>query len=103
MGSSESILTTHVGSLVRPAELLDMVISQVAGEPVDQSDFDALVAKSVKEAVRKQAEVGIDIPSDGEFSKPDFHSYVVNRLGGLETRPSANTGFNYPKLAEEFP
>jgi 5-methyltetrahydropteroyltriglutamate--homocysteine methyltransferase len=99
----ERILTTHVGSLVRPAPLLEMLVDQAAGNPVDQSAFEALVAKSVKEVVAKQAEVGIDIPSDGEFSKPDFHSYVVNRLGGLETRPSTNTGFNYPKLAEEFP
>jgi 5-methyltetrahydropteroyltriglutamate--homocysteine methyltransferase len=61
------------------------------------------VAKSVKDVVAKQAEVGVDIPSDGEFSKPDFHNYIVSRLGGLEQSTSTNKGFNYPKLAEEFP
>jgi len=102
-GLGERILTTHVGSLIRPVELLEMVIDQVAGNPVDEDAFDALVARSVKDVVAKQAEVGIDIPSDGEFSKSDFHSYVLKRLGGLETQPSKSNGFNYPKLAEEFP
>jgi 5-methyltetrahydropteroyltriglutamate--homocysteine methyltransferase len=103
MESGERILTTHVGSLVRPPELLDMVIGRLAGESIDQSKFDALVTTSVKDVVRKQAEVGIDIPSDGEFSKPDFHSYILGRLGGMESRPHASGGFNYPKLRDEFP
>jgi len=107
-GLGERILTTHVGSLVRPAAILEMIIDQLVGEPFDQQAFDALVARCVKDVVAKQAEVGIDIPSDGEFSKPDFHNYVVGRLGGLEVqpaqRPSAGgTGMYYPKLAEEFP
>ena len=84
----ERILTTHVGSLCRPAALLEMVIDQVAGNPVDQDAFDKLVASSVRDVVAKQAEVGVDIPSDGEFSKPDFASYVTRRLGGIETRPT---------------
>ncbi len=103
-GLGERILTTHVGSLVRPEPLLEMILDQVAGKEIDQDAFEALVKKSVNEVVAKQAEVGIDIPSDGEFSKPDFHSYVVRRLGGLETRPTdQNRSFNYPKLADEFP
>lgn len=104
-GLGERILTTHVGSLCRPAALLEMIIDGVAGNPVDQNAFDALVASSVKDVVAKQAEVGIDIPSDGEFSKPDFHNYILKRLGGLEVRPVTNTsgGLYYPKLAEEFP
>ena len=101
----ERILTTHVGSLCRPAALLEMVIDQVAGNPVDQDAFDKLVASSVRDVVAKQAEVGVDIPSDGEFSKPDFASYVTRRLGGIETRPTTRTsdGLYYPQLAEEFP
>ncbi len=107
-GLGERILTTHVGSLVRPAALLEMVIDGVAGNPVDEDAFEALVAQSVKEVVAKQAEVGIDVPSDGEFSKPDFHNYIVKRLGGLETQPVQRTpdgakGLYYPKLADEFP
>lgn len=99
----DRILTTHVGSLVRPTALLEMIIDRVAGEPVDDDAFEALVTSSVKDVVRKQAEAGIDIPSDGEFSKPDFHSYVVKRLGGIDIQPSKTGGFHYPKLADEFP
>jgi len=101
----ERILTTHVGSLVRPAALLEMIIDGVAGNPVDQAAFDALVASSVKDVVAKQADVGVDIPSDGEFSKPDFHNYIIKRLGGLEVRPpeTSTNAMYYPKLAEEFP
>ena len=102
-GLGERILTTHVGSLVRPVPLLEMILDQVSGNPVDEGAFNALVAESIKQVVAKQAEVGIDIPSDGEFSKSDFHSYVIRRLGGLESQSSDNKGFNYPKLAEEFP
>jgi len=106
-GLGERILTTHVGSLCRPAALLEMVIDRVAGNPVDRPAFDALVADSVKYVVAKQAEAGIDVPSDGEFSKPDFHNYILTRLGGLEAQPAEpivpGTGMYYPKLAEEFP
>ncbi|MBN8829832.1 MAG: cobalamin-independent methionine synthase II family protein [Sphingomonadales bacterium] len=104
----ERILTTHVGSLCRPAPLLEMVIDQVAGNPVDPAAFEAEVAKSVQYVVARQAEVGVDIPSDGEFSKPDFHNYIVKRLGGLEVQqvqrtPAGSAGMYYPKLDEEFP
>jgi 5-methyltetrahydropteroyltriglutamate--homocysteine methyltransferase len=80
-----------------------MIIDRVAGKAINNEAFNALVAESVKDVVAKQASIGVDIPSDGEFSKPDFHSYVVKRLGGLEAQASTSQGFNYPKLAEEFP
>ena len=107
-GLGERILTTHVGSLVRPAALIEMIIDEVAGHTVDQEAFDVLVTESVKNVVAKQAEVGIDVPSDGEFSKRDFHNYVVERLGGLEALPAQRSGVGtsvlyYPKLVDEFP
>jgi 5-methyltetrahydropteroyltriglutamate--homocysteine methyltransferase len=104
-GLGERILTTHVGSLCRPAALLEKVIARVAGERVDQAEFDAIVASSVDYVVAKQAEVGVDIPSDGEFSKPDFHNYIIGRLGGLDVRPvqATHAGLYYPKLDAEFP
>ncbi|WP_214624514.1 hypothetical protein [Sphingobium nicotianae] len=85
-----------------------MIIDDLVGIPLDREAFDALVARCVKDVVARQAEVGIDIPSDGEFSKPDFHNYVVKRLGGLEVQTTQRrsigaTGMYYPKLAEEFP
>jgi len=109
-GLGERILTTHVGSLVRPVALLEMVMDGVVGNPVDQDAFETLITESVKDVVAKQAKVGIDIPSDGEFSKRDFHNYVVERLSGIEAqsaqRKIAGTsagGLYYPKLADEFP
>ncbi|MBT2186445.1 hypothetical protein [Sphingobium nicotianae] len=103
-GLGERILTTHVGSLCRPAPLLEMVIDQVAGNPVDEAAFEAEVARSVKYVVDKQAEVGVDIPSDGEFSKPDFGSYITRRLGGIEqVKTAPSDGIYYPQLSEQFP
>ncbi|HEX5141387.1 MAG TPA: cobalamin-independent methionine synthase II family protein [Dehalococcoidia bacterium] len=104
--SSERILTTHVGSLVRPPEVLKHIIARVKHEPVDEEAFARDVREGVKEAVRKQAEAGIDVPSDGEFSKPSFSGYVTARLKGVETRRVETTGaqaMNYPILNEEFP
>ena len=105
--SSERILTTHVGSLVRPPEILRQIIAKVRHEPVDEEAFARSVRDGVKAVVKKQAEVGVDIPSDGEFSKPSFAGYVTERLGGLESRrvdtAPGSTQMNYPILNEEFP
>ena len=66
-----------------------------------------MVSKGVQENVRMQAEVGIDIPSDGEVGKPSFAGYITERLGGLqattEAPKSADNPMNYPILNEEFP
>jgi 5-methyltetrahydropteroyltriglutamate--homocysteine methyltransferase len=105
--STHRILTTHVGSLVRPPAILESILAQVSGKPVDADAFAAQVRDGVKDVVRMQAEVGIDIPSDGEYSKPSFAGYVTERLQGLETtrlEPRAEPGqMNYPILNEEFP
>lgn len=102
--STERILTTHVGSLVRPAEILEAILAQVRGLPYDVAKFEADVARGVKEVVRKQAEVGIDVPSDGEYSKPSFSRYIADRLDGLENRVERVAApMNYPLLNQEFP
>ena len=85
--SSERILTTHIGSLPRPADLLDMMKSRLAGEAVDEAAYDARVGAAVAETIGKQAECGIDVVADGEMSKPGFFSYVMQRLTGFEARP----------------
>lgn len=105
--STERILTTHVGSLVRPPEILEAILSQVAGRSFDEAKFETQLKSAVREVVHKQAEIGIDIPSDGEFSKPSFHGYITERLGGLEQivpekRP-AEAGAMYSMLREQFP
>jgi 5-methyltetrahydropteroyltriglutamate--homocysteine methyltransferase len=82
--STQRILTTHVGSLARPHPLLKLMQSQVAGEPYDEQAFASLSTEAVSDVVRRQAECGIDIVSDGEQSKAGFFAYVAERLTGLE-------------------
>src|SRR5690606_33523427 len=102
--STDRILTTHVGSLVRPADILVDILKQQTGKPVDEKAFEAKLAKAVKAVVRQQAEAGIDVPSDGEFSKHSFFHYVMERLGGIETLPPEQAPKPYyAKLTEEFP
>ena len=81
------IQTTHIGSLPRPHDLLDLMKAKFAGQPYDPKAYDAMVAKSVADCVRRQVECGIDIVTDGEFSKPGFFTYVQERLDGYEARP----------------
>ncbi len=81
--STDRILTTHAGSLPRPADLLDLV--QAGGaKAFDQGVHAERLRKAVGEIVRKQAELGIDVIDDGEFGKPSFVSYINDRLGGYE-------------------
>jgi 5-methyltetrahydropteroyltriglutamate--homocysteine methyltransferase len=84
--SSERILTTHVGSLPRPPDLLAMV--QANGADFDAPANAARLRAAVNEIVKKQIELGIDVIDDGEFGKPSFVSYVNERLGGFEVDPS---------------
>ncbi len=81
--SIDRILTTHVGSLPRPADLLEMNNARASGRPVDQSAWTTRVKASVLEVVRLQVESGVDIVNDGELSKSSWSSYVNNRLGGF--------------------
>jgi len=85
--SSERILTTHVGSLPRPKDLLDLMKAKVSGGTYDKAAYDQRVKSAVAECVRKQVQTGIDIVSDGEQGKPGFFSYVRERLEGFEARP----------------
>ena len=78
------ILTTHVGSLVRPTEITDMLHAMDRDEPVAEADYNACVRKAVADVVRKQAEVGIDIVSDGEMGKINWISYLFERMTGFE-------------------
>jgi 5-methyltetrahydropteroyltriglutamate--homocysteine methyltransferase len=75
------ILTTHAGSLPRPADLLAM--GEVNGK-ADAAAYEARLAQAVGEIVRKQVELGIDVVDDGEYGKPGFVTYVNERLSGFE-------------------
>ena len=86
--STDRILTTHVGSLIRPAPLQEFLRAKQAGKPYDEAAYQSCLKTSVAEVVRKQAEVGIDVVSDGEFGKSiSWSQYVLERLSGFERRP----------------
>ncbi|HEX5139585.1 MAG TPA: epoxyalkane--coenzyme M transferase, partial [Dehalococcoidia bacterium] len=84
MRSTDRILTTHTGSLPRPADLIDMIRAREQGESVDEAKFQARVRSAVAETVQKQVDEGIDVVSDGEEGKPSYATYVKNRLTGFE-------------------
>lgn len=100
--SVDRILTTHVGSLPRPADLLDLMKAKVSGLAYDKGAYDKRVKNAVAECVRKQVETGIDIVSDGEQSKPGFFSYVRERLDGFEERPQQKRKM-FPAEVAAFP
>jgi 5-methyltetrahydropteroyltriglutamate--homocysteine methyltransferase len=86
--STSRILTTHVGSLIRPDALQDFLRARQSGKPLDEAAYAACLTASVAEVVRQQAEAGIDVVSDGEFGKSiSWSQYVLERLSGFERRP----------------
>jgi 5-methyltetrahydropteroyltriglutamate--homocysteine methyltransferase len=83
--SDNRILTTHVGSLVRPPELLRFIEAMETGEEIDAASYEATLRSSVAKVVKRQQQAGIDIVSDGEFGKlRSWSFYVLDRLAGIE-------------------
>src|ERR1039457_7739678 len=78
------ILSTHVGSLPRPQDVIDIVSAEDRGELVDRAKYDALVLAAVRDRVRRQIEAGVDVVSDGEMSKIGYATYIRHRLSGFE-------------------
>lgn len=86
--STDRILTTHVGSLIRPDSVVEFLRAKQAGKPVDEIAHRATLAAEVKTVVQQQKDAGIDLPSDGEFGKGiSWSQYVLERLAGFERRP----------------
>jgi 5-methyltetrahydropteroyltriglutamate--homocysteine methyltransferase len=86
--SDKRILTTHVGSLVRPPELLKFIGAKQRGVAYDEKAYAACLGRSVVEVVERQKQAGIDVPSDGEFGKAiSWSQYALERLSGFERRP----------------
>jgi 5-methyltetrahydropteroyltriglutamate--homocysteine methyltransferase len=83
--SEHRILTTHVGSLVRPKELRDLAPAGQA--PTDPAKYEAVLSEATVDVVKKQAEIGIDIVSDGEYGKSSWSNYILKRISGFEIRP----------------
>ena len=80
MSSADRILTTHVGSLPRPVDFLDLMKNRLEGGAVDQAAYEARLKEAVAEIIRQQVDVGLDIVADGEMSKQGFFAYANERL-----------------------
>src|SRR5580658_9056205 len=85
--NTDRIQTTHIGSLPRPHRLLDAMKAKYSGQPYDDKAYQQALRAAVADVVREQVDCGIDIVTDGEFSKPGFFTYVRERLEGFEPRP----------------
>ena len=99
--STERILTTHVGSLPRPKELLDLMRNLLGGRG-DETEFEDRLRDSINDIVRQQVDHGLDVVGDGEQGKLGFSRYVTDRLDGFETRPRPGTEGFAPEVAD-FP
>ena len=93
--STDRILTSHVGSLIRPQDLQEFLRARQSGKPYDEKAYQQCLTRSVAEVVREQAQTGIDVPSDGEFGKSiSWSQYVLERLSGFERRPIRSDASN---------
>ena len=81
--STDAFLTTHTGSLPRPADLIRMMYAKEEGVPVDAAALGARIRAAVAEAVQNQVKAGVAIVNDGEMSKPSYATYVKDRLNGF--------------------
>jgi 5-methyltetrahydropteroyltriglutamate--homocysteine methyltransferase len=89
MPQANRILTTHVGSLVRPPKLIAFWRAIEDGKPYNEAAFETCLTESVADVVRQQAEAGIDVVSDGEFAKGvNWAFYIHKRLSGIAVRPA---------------
>ena len=84
--SERRILTTHVGSLIRPPELRDLAAA-AEKDPAQAARYDTALRQGVAEVVKQQAQCGIDIVSDGEYGKHSWSNYILKRISGFEIRP----------------
>lgn len=84
--STDRFLTTHVGSLARPRNVLDLMFARERGEAYDLAKFDSAVHDAVTDAVNRQVQAGVDVICDGEQGKASFLTYVAQRLDGFSPR-----------------
>jgi len=99
--STDRILTTHVGSLPRPKELLDLMRAMLNRQG-DDFEYQQQVSEAVQESVRQQVQHGLDVVSDGEQSRIGFFRYIGERLDGFEARPRPGTAGFGPEV-DDFP
>jgi 5-methyltetrahydropteroyltriglutamate--homocysteine methyltransferase len=84
--NTDRVQTTHVGSLVRPAELVAYMRKRLEREAVDDKAYEQYLTRAIADVVGRQVEAGLSVVNDGEYSKSSWYRYVTERLGGLEFR-----------------
>ena len=88
--STKRILVTHVGSLARPPDLMEMLVARNEGKNYDKAALARRTREAVSEVVQKQIDCGVDIVNDGELGKSNFSRYTKERLGGFVERPASS-------------
>lgn len=96
--SDERILTTHVGSLPRSKQLLDLLVEINDGNEVDREAFRRQVAADTDEVIREQLRAGVDIGCDGELPRIGFSFYVKDRMSGFGGASSRGTLSDFAKF-----
>lgn len=84
--STDRILTSHAGSLIRPRKVMERIHALISGQDYDEAAFETALVDGVRDVVRDQKAAGVDIPSDGEFGKLGWNNYVGERFGGISSR-----------------
>ena len=100
--NTDHIRTTHIGSLPRPHALLDLLKAKYAGQPYDEARLNSVLTQAVADCVRRQVDCGIEIVTDGEYSKPGFFTYIRERFDGFESRPDQKLTI-FQKEVSAFP
>jgi 5-methyltetrahydropteroyltriglutamate--homocysteine methyltransferase len=99
--STSQVRTTHVGSLIRPADLLEFIRPKQGGQPYDEQAYAKCLRASVEAVVRRQVEAGIDVVSDGEFGKSiSWSQYALERLSGFERRSARPEDHGFARGAD---
>src|SRR3954466_12134172 len=97
--STTRILTTHTGSLPRPAKVVEQLMAEKKGA-ADHAALNAAVAEAVADVIAKQKAAGIDIVNDGEQGRTDYTVHVIDRLNGFEGQSDAPRGTGEPEFPE---
>jgi 5-methyltetrahydropteroyltriglutamate--homocysteine methyltransferase len=103
--STDRILTTHVGSLPRPQEVVDYIFAEDRGESFDRQKYDSALRRAVADVVARQAKAGVDIVSDGEMGKISYATYIRHRLTGFEgdsPRPTPQDLDDFPEFRDRL-
>ncbi len=106
----DRVQTTHVGSLVRPPELVAYMRKRLEHEAIDDAAYERYLAAAVADVVGRQIEAGLSVVNDGEYSKSSWYRYVTERLGGLEfravpserPRPTPSAGLDFERFRDFY-